>query len=514
MKKAQNTLPTDVAALQEMVLKLREQNQALNAKNQRLTEMFRLAQQKRFGKSSDTFGGQGELFNEAEEIVEQADEAEADDNETITYTRRKKRAEKIADDIPRERVIHDIADEDKFCDCCEHPLHQIGEDTNEKIEFIPAQIKVIVNVRPKYACKACEQKGTHNRIKQAPVPPSIIPKGYATPSLISQIITSKYQYGLPLYRLESMFAQYGIELCRQTMSKWMIKSGNIFEILYDMMRRILLEQPVIFSDDTTVKVVGDNKAKSYMWLYGCGADSPAGNIVDSDIPSIVLFDYNSGRGGQVIVDYLDGYDGYMHADGYPGYHKTQATIVGCWAHARRKFTDAQKAMGKNKSGKINWAINHIKKLYRVETLIKDKTIDERYRIRQEQSLPLLDEFKTWLIQSKSQVLGQTDLSDAIQYCLNQWEKLERYTLDGRLSIDNNRAERSIKPFVNGRKAWLFSQTANGAKASAILYSIVESAKANGLVPYDYITHLLEVFTHPEPDIEQLLPWNVKLGDGL
>jgi transposase len=207
------------------------------------------------------------------------------------------------------------------------------------------------------------------------VPPSIIPKGYATPSLISQIITSKYQYGLPLYRLESMFAQYGIELCRQTMSKWMIKSGNIFEILYDMMRRILLEQPVIFSDDTTVKVVGDNKSKSYMWLYGCGADSPEGKIVGSDIPNIVLFDYNSGRGGQVICDYLAGYDGYMHADGYPGYHKTQATIVGCWAHARRKFTDAQKAMGKHKSGKINWAINHIKKLYRVETLIKHKKIE-------------------------------------------------------------------------------------------------------------------------------------------
>jgi transposase len=294
----------------------------------------------------------------------------------------------------------------------------------------------------------------------------------------------------------------------------MIKGGGIFEILYDRLRQILLEQAVIFSDDTTVKVVGDNKSKSYMWLYGCGADSPEGKIVGSDIPNIVLFDYNSGRGGQVICDYLEGYDGYMHADGYPGYHKTHATIVGCWAHARRKFTDAQKAMGKHKSGKINWAINHIKKLYRVETLIKGKTIEERYHIRQEQSLPLLEEFKAWLIQSKSQVLGQTDLSGAIQYCLNQWEKLERYTLDGRLSIDNNRAERSIKPFVNGRKAWLFSQNAKGAKASAILYSIVECAKANGLVPYDYIVYLLEAFTHPEPDIEQLLPWNVKLGNGL
>ena len=208
-------------------------------------------------------------------------------SESITYARRKKRTEKIPDDIPRERIIHDIADEDKFCDSCKHPLHQIGEDTNETIEFIPVQIKVIVNVRPKYACKACEQQGTKNQIKQAPVPPSVIPKGYATPSLISQIITSKYQYG--------------IELCRQTMSKWMIKRGKLFEILYDRMKQILLEQPVIFSDDTTVKVVGDNKSKSYMWLYGCGAASPDGKIADSDIPNIVLFDYNSDRGGQVIV---------------------------------------------------------------------------------------------------------------------------------------------------------------------------------------------------------------------
>ena len=508
MKKVPETLPTDVTALQEMVVALRAQNDDLVAKNQRLSDMFRLAQQKRFGNSSEAYPGQGELFNEAEELVEQT--VEDDEEEAKTSPRKKAKREKISADIPRERVVHDIADEDKFCDCCQHALHQIGEDTNEKLEFIPAQVKVIVNVRPKYACQACEKNDTSNNIKQAPVPASVIPKGYATPSLLSQIITSKYQFGLPLYRQEVMFKQYGIELSRKTTAQWMMRSADILQSLYDKLRRILLEQPVIYADETTLKVVGDNKSKSYMWLYACGADSPEGKLSGADIPNIVLYDYHASRAGQVAVDFFDGYDGYMHVDGYAGYHKTQATLVGCMAHARRKFTDAQKAMGKHKSGKVDWALNHIQKLYRIETQIKDKTIDERYRIRQEESLPLLAQFKTWLIKSEQQVITKNDLSDAIQYCLNQWEKLVRYTLDGRLSVDNNRAERAIKPFVMGRKAWMFSQTAKGAQSSAILYSIVESAKANGLTPYNYITHLLEQFSQPEPDIEQLLPWNVNL----
>ncbi|MGO4893133.1 IS66 family transposase [Flavobacterium sp. W21_SRS_FM6] len=325
MKNFPETLPTDVTALQEMVVALRAQNDDLIAKNQRLSDMFRLAQQKRFGNSSESYPGQGELFIEAEELVEQT--VEDDEEEAKMSPRKKAKREKISADIPRERVVHDIADEDKFCDCCQHALHQIGEDTNEKLEFIPAQ----------------------------------------------------------------------------------------------------------------------------------------------------------------------------------------ATLVGRMAHARRKFTDAQKAMGKHKSGKVDWALNHIQKLYRIETQIKDKTIDERYRIMHEESLPLLAQFKTWLIKSEQQVITKNDLSDAIQYYLNQWEKLVRYTLDGRLSIDNNRAERAIKPFVMGRKAWMFSQTAKGAQSSAVLYSIVESAKANGLTPYDYITHLLAQFSQPEPDIEKLLPWNVNLG---
>lgn len=500
---------TDTASLLQRVAELESLLADKEAKIAFLEEQFRLAQQKQFGASTEGHPGQGELFNEAEEIVE-VEQVESE-QQNVSYTRNKPKRKPLPKELPREVVVHDIADEDKVCDSCQGELHKIGEDKSEKLEFIPAQVKVIEHVRPKYSCKACEQNSTSNQVKQAPAPHSVIPKGYATPSLLSQIITSKYQYGLPLYRQEAMFKQYGIELSRKTTADWMMKSADILQVLYDKLRQHLLKQTVIYADETTIKVVGDNKSKSYMWLYATGADSPEGKLTDTHIPHIVLFDYHASRAGQCAVDYLKGYKGYLQVDGYAGYHKTQATLVGCWAHARRKFTDAKTAMGKHKSGKVEWALNHIQKLYRIEIQIKRKTPDERLKIRQEKSLPLLKQFEAWLIKSEQDVLPKTKLGEAVQYCLNQWEKLQRYTVDGHLSIDNNRAERAIKPFVIGRKAWLFSQTANGAHASAVLYSIIETAKANGLTPFNYIMHLLTELSKPEPDIELLLPWNVKLN---
>ncbi len=291
------------------------------------------------------------------------------------------------------------------------------------------------------------------------------------------------------------------------MADWVIKSADILQVLYDKLRQTLLQQSVIQADETTLKVVNEDKATSYMWLYATGADSPEGKLVNADIPNIVLFDYHNSRSGQCAVDFLGAYSGYLQVDGYAGYHKTQATLAGCWAHARRKFVEAKTAQGKKPSGKADWALNHIQKLYRIETSIKDKSIDERYQTRQEKSLPLLKQFEQWLIKSEQQVLPKTKLGEAITYCLNQWEKLTVYRKDGRLSIDNNRAERAIKTFVIGRKNWLFSQTAKGAKASAVLYSIIETAKANGLTPFDYLNHLLEHISQPDYDIENLLPWN-------
>jgi len=498
-----NNLPTDPKALQEMVLSLQCQVKNLTEEKHHLLEQFRLAQQQRFGASSEAHPAQGDLFNEAEVEL---DVTEEEEEITLTKVVKKKPVRKnLPTDLPREIVIHDI--DDKNCTCCGNELHQMGDERSEKLEFIPAQVKVIEHVRLKYSCRTCEKEGTSTKIQIAPVPPSPIPKGIATATLLSQIITSKYQYALPLYRQESMFKQYGIELSRKTMASWMMKSATLFEPLYALLQTILLQQNIIQADETTLKVINEDKAKSYMWLYCTGSDFPS----TSGIPNIVLYDYQAGRAGQCAVDYLQGFTGYLHVDGYAGYEKTRATLVGCWAHARRKFMEAKTAQPKGKSGKADMALSMIQKLYRLETSLKDKSAKEKYQRRQEVAKPLLDKFNQWL--TKADVPPKSALGKAIGYCQNQWHKLNRYIEDGNLNIDNNRAERAVKPFVIGRKNWLFSNTANGARASAMLYSIIETAKANGLIPFDYIAHCLEQLSDDadENTIEVMLPWNVKLG---
>ncbi|WP_026377284.1 IS66 family transposase [Aestuariibacter salexigens] len=491
-------LPDDPAILKQLLADVM-------ARNSYLEEQFRLAQQRQFGASSEGHPGQGELFDEAEDV----DAIESVEQESISYTRNKPARKPLPRDLPRETVIHDIPETDRVCDCCGSELHQMGEARSEKLEFIPAQVKVVEHIRPKYSCRHCEQQGTEVKIKIAPLPPGPIPKGIATPSLLSQIITSKYQYGLPLYRQESLFKQYSIELSRKTMADWVLQCGRILEPLYQRLKQHLLQQAVIQADETTVNVIKEDKTQCYMWVYCTGTDSPT----TSPIPNIVLYDYQPGRSGQCAVDFLKGYDGYLQVDGYQGYEQTGAVLAGCWAHARRKFKEAEAAQGstargKNKTGKANWALNHIQKLYRIETRLKDATPEQRYQTRQEQSRPLLEQFKTWLDKSALQVPPKTAMGKAIHYCLRQWHKLMRYIEDGRLTIDNNRAERAIKPFVIGRKNWLFSNTGKGATASAMLYSIIETAKANGLTPFDYIVMLLEQTAQPDTNTDQLLPWCV------
>lgn len=498
-------LPNDIEQLKKLLLAEREINAQLQQEKQQLLEQFRLAQQKQFGKSSEGFTGQGELFNEVEEIAATEDD---DDKQEISYRRNKPKRKPLPPELPRETIVHDLTDEEKICACCEGELHKIGEDKAEKLEFIPAQVKVIEHIRPKYACRQCEKAGTHNTIKQASMPASPIPKGIATVSLLSQLITSKYQYGLPLNRQESMFKQYGIELSRKTMSDWMLKSAALFEVLIKRLKDELLKQPVMHADETTLNVVKSDKVKSYMWLYCTGTDSPKPH---STIRNIVLYDYHDSRAASCPIDYLDGYSGHLQVDGYQAYERTDATLVGCWAHARRKFVEAKQAQGKGakaqKSGKADMALSYIQKLYGIESKLKEKTVDEKYDARQQEAKPILDKLHDWL--TKQNVLPKTKLGEAIAYLNNQWPKLIRYLEDGRLNIDNNRAERAIKPFVIGRKNWLFSHTANGANASAALYSIIETAKANGLIPFDYVMACLDELCQPEPDIESLLPWNIK-----
>lgn len=511
MKTVSEALPNDIEQLKELLLSERQLSakkiKELEAQNHYLLEQFRLAQQRQFGKSSEAHSGQGDLFNEAEQLL---DEVVTPDVETISYTRNKPKRKPLPKDLAREVIVHDIAEADKICDCCGNDLHQMGENKNEQLKFIPAQIKVIEHIRLKYSCRACEKTGIKTTIKIAPVPATPIPKSIATPSLLSQIITSKYQFSLPLYRQEALFKQHGIDLNRKTMSEWMIKCATLFKPIIDKWHEHLLQQPVIQADETPLKVLKEDKSTCYMWLYCTGTDSPS----ESGLKNLVLYDYQNSRSGSCAANYLQGFTGALQVDGYRGYEQTEAQLSGCWAHARRKFMDAQKAQGDNKTGKAQWAISHIQKLYRIEKMIKDKPAEEKVIIRREQTLPLLEQFKLWLDKSVLQVPPKSAVGMAIAYNINQWQKLVRYVDNGHLNIDNNRAERAIKPFVIGRKNWLFANTASGADASAVLYSIIETAKANGLTPFNYLMHLLEELPKMPDDLEPLMPWNADLDQNI
>lgn len=294
------------------------------------------------------------------------------------------------------------------------------------------------------------------------------------------------------------------------MSDWVLKSATLFEPLVQRLKQELLKQPVMHADETTVNVVNSDKVKSYMWLYCTGTDSPRpiNKEQTNHMPNIVLYDYQNRRAASCVVDYLDGYSGYLQVDGYQAYEQTQATLAGCSAHARRKFIEAKQVQGNKKTGKADVVLSLIQKLYGIESKAKDKTPDEKHEIRTEQSRPVIDKLRLWVEQNQPRLIGKTKLAEAANYLANQWPKLIVYLEDGKLNIDNNRAERAIKPFVIGRKNWMFNQTANGAQASANLYSIIETAKANGLMLFDYIMKCLDELCQQEPNIDSLLPWKL------
>src|SRR5699024_318009 len=316
--------------------------------------------------------------------------------------------------------------------------------------------------------------------------------------------------GLPLYRQESQLKYLGIDLSRQTLANWMVDGANrwLFKI-YDRMRYHLLLEDILHADETTAQVLHESgrsaEAKSYMWLYRNRRGRP---------PNI-LFEYQRTRASKHPKKFLSEFKGHLHVDGYGGYDSIpHVTLSGCWSHARRKFDEALKSLpkGADKSKvTANEGPEYCNQLFAIERKCSDKTPEERYEIRLKRSKPLLEAFSTWLKTQTPKVLPKSGLGKAIKYCRNQWYKLIAFLEDGRLEIDNNRAERSIKPFVIGRKNWLFSNTPKGAKSSAITYSIVETAKENGLSPFEYLKYLFEklpnIDTTNEEEIDQLLPWS-------
>jgi len=369
---------------------------------------------------------------------------------------------------------------------------------------VPAKIKVLRHLRKKYACPCCEQ-----HLITAPKPAQPIEKSIASPGLLAYVAVSKYCDALPLYRQIAIFKRIGVELDRTTLANWMIKMGSLLQPLINRLSEFINEQSVLHMDETPLQVLNEPgkraQSQSYMWVM---------TTTQASVP-IVLYHYSASRSGDIPKELLPDFNGALMVDGYEGYaavcNENQLTRLGCWAHARRKFIDAQRQQPKGKTGKADVALGFIQKLYRIEKLNKDKSINERFEARQTQAKPIIDTLKQWLDKSFTKTPPKTTLGKALQYLHNQWSRLVPYLDDGSRPIDNNRAENSIRPFVIGRKNWLFSSSQAGAHASANLYSLIETAKVNKLDPYAYLKQLFTMLPQAKSleDIDKLLPWNVK-----
>lgn len=507
-------LKNTIDTLRRECEQLRQQNAELAAKLNWFEEQFRLSQQRRFGASSErTHSEQQQLFNEAE--VEGSPSTEEPTIETITYKRRKKRGrrETLLKDLPVETVEYRLPEEEQICQCCGGPLHEMSTEVRQELKIIPAQVKLVKHVRYVYACRRCEREEITTPIVTAPMPAPVLPKSLASASAVAHVMTQKYVEGMPLYRQEEQLNRLGIDLSRQTLANWIIQAADRWlSPLYDRMHDHLLRQEILHADETTLQVLREPGraavTSSVFWLYRTGREGPP----------IVLFDYQRTRSGKHPRQFLSGFSGYLHVDGYAGYHAVpDVTLVGCWAHARRKFDEALKALpasARSASAAAKEGLDFCNRLFAIERDLKDAAVDERYAARLARSRPVLDEFRAWLNLQVSRALPKSALGQAIKYCLKQWDKLEAFLLDGRLEIDNNRSERSIKPFVIGRKNWLFANTPRGARASAIIYSIIETAKENKLNPFTYLTYLFETLPNidiKDPNVlDDLLPWSPTL----
>jgi len=472
-----------------------------------LEEFIRNGRRKQFGSSSEKLveNLQPNLFNEAETVAV-AEEAEAvvpAEPEPSPAAQepapKRRRGVRIPPDLPRMEILHDLPEAEKVCPHDGTPLRQIGCEIHEQLDIVPASVQVLRHVRPTYACPCCQQ-----HVVTATKPKQPIEKGMASPRLLATLATQKYVDAMPLHRQTQAFARIGLDLDRTTMANWMVACGALVQPLINLIQERLLEQPFLHMDETRVQVLKEPgrkaEAQSYMW------------VLRATLQPAVLFHYAPSRSGEIPKQMLDGFKGALMVDGYEGYNavceENAMARLGCWAHARRGFVDAKKANGDGKASKADEVLVFIQALYQIEGEAKEKPPDERLALRQAKSLPILQRLRQWLDLHKDRIVPKTLLGKAVHYLDQQWPRLVRYVEDGRFPIDNNPAENAIRPFVVGRKNWLFSASQRGADASANLYSLIETAKANGLEPQAYLTQVFAALPNAQTieDIEAILPW--------
>lgn len=490
------------------------QNQVSN-----LTEMVLLLRKEKFGSSSEKtpkqIEGQLSLFNEAEiEADSKSAEPVICCKGSMYHRKPKASREKLLKNLPIEEFPCVLHPDDMFCNQCGTALKEIGfVKARDEIEYIPAKVQIIRYMQQACECPTCKHT-VRPFIKKAAVPRSVLNHSLASPSSVSYVMYQKYVNSIPLYRQEKDWEQMGIALSRAIMANWVIRSTQEhFEPVIKHMQKELLKREVIHCDETPVQVLKEEgkkpQTKSYMWLYRTGNDGKA---------PIILYDYQPSRSGDNAASYLKDFKGYVHSDGYSGYNKLDGiTRCGCWAHLRRKFVEAipdKKAVDAPLTS-AEIGRDFCNQLFKVEESLKDLTPKERFCKRLELEKPILEAFWCWL--ESLTVLKGSALGKAVTYAMNQRPFMENYLLDGRCAISNNAAENAIRPFTVGRKNWLFADTPKGASASAAVYSIIETAKANGLNVFAYLQHLLLYMpdtdwqNYPE-ELDDLMPWSSEVQE--
>lgn len=510
-------LPDDIEALKDMIRQrdalladhavLLAQRDAVIATHASEIEQLKLliAKLKRmqFGRKSE------KLDLQIEQLELRLEDLQADEAETTIKaeqhggTMRKPPVRKpLPDHLPREERIYPPPEE--ACPDCGGDLRHLGDDISEQLEFIPASFKVIRHVRPKLACTCCDC------IVQAPAPSRPIERGIAGPGLLAHVLVAKYCDHLPLYRQAVMYAREGVELRRATMADWVGGASCLLAPLVEAIRAHIMAASKLHADDTPVPVLapGNGKTKTgRLWVY-VRDDRAAGAL---DAPA-VWFAYTQNRKGEHPQAHLAGYSGVLQADAYGGYQAIYATgrvhEAACWAHARRKFFELHEA---RPSAVTAQALRRIGELYAIEANIRGKPPDERHQRRQAESKPLLNAMEAWMRTTMETLSRKSETTAAILYALNRWQALCRYCEDGAIEIDNSAAERALRGVALGRKNYLFAGADSGGERAAAIYSLVETAKLNGLDPEAYLRHVLErIAEHPINRIEALLPWNVTL----
>lgn len=392
----------------------------------------------------------------------------------------------VSKDIPVKVVPHGLSEEETVCPQCGDQMEVIGKEVRETLVFKPAEAYIRQDVYYTYGCRRCDKEDISTPVAKTPKEPALIPGGYSSAEAVAHIAVQKFVMYAPLYRQELEWNRRGIQITRQTMSNWLLRCAEDWlEPIYAALHRELLKCDLLHSDETSLQVLHEpdktSQSKSSMWLYRTSGDVRR---------SIVLYEYQPGKDGKYPAKFLDGFHGYLQTDGASYYNAVEGvTHIGCWAHARRKFEEALMAVPKgNRAPTAEQGMAYCQKLFDLEKGWKNLSPEDRKEQRLEQAKPVLDAFYAWA--NTRAAAPKSKLGQALTYLRNQWPYLCNYLLDGRLELSNNRAERSIKPFVMGRKNWLFANTPAGAKSSAVIYSLIETAKENGLDPYRYLCWVL------------------------